>query len=160
MLLEGTSVCLGHCLARQSVALSRVVIPQCSSCHMCRGSIRGNDVEGCWGSLLVATRQGWARSSAQAARRPAVQPRPELGHGRGTRDEQVTRQRPLLSGEGPGEHISMSSSQGGAAGTGPAGCSSQRGGSSPGRQGTGAEGKCERGRPSRRRRPRSHDFEL
>lgn len=71
MLLEGTSVCLGHCLARPSVALSRAVVPQCSSCHMCRGSIRGNDVEGCWGSLLVATRQGWARSSAQAAQRPA-----------------------------------------------------------------------------------------
>lgn len=71
MLLEGTSVCLGHCLARPSVALSRVVVPQCSSCHMCRGSIRGNDVEGCWGSLLVATWQGWARSSAQAAQRPA-----------------------------------------------------------------------------------------
>lgn len=71
MLLEGTSVCLGHCLARPSVALSRAVVPQCSSCHMCRGSIRGNDVEGCWGSLLVATWQGWARSSAQAAQRPA-----------------------------------------------------------------------------------------
>lgn len=71
MLLEGTSVCLGHCLARPSVALSRAVVPQCSSCHMCRGSIRGNDVEGCWGSPLVATRQGWARSSAQAAQRPA-----------------------------------------------------------------------------------------
>lgn len=91
---------------------SRAVFPQWSSCHVCSGSIRGSDMEGCWGGPGGGNPEGlgpWLCPGRPApSQRLAARSRPELGHGRGTRDEHVTRRRPLLFGEGTGEHISMS----------------------------------------------------
>lgn len=120
-------------LPRTFVTPSRAVFPQWSSRHVCSGSIRGSDMEGCWGAPAVATRKGWARGSAQGARHPAS----ALQRGPG---------RSWATAEGPGTSTSLVdvlsfSGRGlastsrcrlpeGAAGTGPAGGSSQRGGRS------------------------------